>query len=609
MTIHIQLQYHSSWGESIQLRIGRRRIPMQYSYGGLWQILLTGRDLKDGDRFTFELVQEGKVTKREWRDHCFRVGSARKNIILRSRWQDRPYASAFYASAFTDVIFRRPDGASFRRPRKEEPGQGNVCLRVAVPQVRSHESLGLVGSGKLGDWRTVHLMSDACAPWWQISLDVAEPMEYKFVIVDTRTLAIRQWEEGPNHFIGEIPPQDTQLLIADLEPRFATEPWRGAGVAVPVFSLRTKDSFGVGDFHDIKRLVDWAVATHQCIIQLLPVNDTTLSHTCLDSYPYNAVSCFALHPQYIYLPDAGVRRDAAYKARQAALEALPAVDYEAVNQAKLELLRKRFKIQKDTASPAYAAFLEESRSWLLPYAVFSVLRDQHGTPDFSRWGAFAAYDAARVEEFAREHPAEVGFYCYLQFLLDRQLKDAVAYAHAHGVAIKGDLPIGVSRVSVDAWQHPELFHLDSQAGAPPDAFATEGQNWGFPTYNWEAMARDGYAWWRARMRLLSRYFDAFRIDHILGFFRIWEIPSRYRSGLMGHFSPALPYASEELRRLGFKPGPANPLFLEDPRRRGYWHPYISARETPAYQQLPEGLRIRFDDLYQDFFWHRHNEFW
>ena len=146
-----------------------------------------------------------------------------------------------------------------------------------MPEVRSDESVGIVGSGKLlGNWKNVHLMTDEGFPWWFITLDIAEPMEYKFVIVDTKTREIRLWEEGPNHFFAEIPPKNTQLIIADLEPRFPTEPWRGAGVAVPVFSLRSEESFGVGEFNDIKHLVDWAVKAGQNVVQLLPINDTTI---------------------------------------------------------------------------------------------------------------------------------------------------------------------------------------------------------------------------------------------------------------------------------------------------------------------------------------------
>ena len=616
MTTNIQLQYHTEWGESMQLRLGKRRIPMEYSFGGLWQIMLTGRDIHDGDNFTFEVVRGGKVIKREWRTHHFKAPSAQKNIIVRSRWMDRPSNSAFYASAFSDVIFRRPDGSSFRHPRYEGPDLGNVCIRIAAPEVRSHEAVGLVGSGKqLGNWKKVTLLSDASFPWWFITMDIKEPMEYKFVIADAKTKEILRWEEGPNHFFGEVPPSDTQLIIADLEPKFPSEPWRGAGIAVPVFSLRTEESFGVGEFNDIKRLVDWAVKAGQNVIQLLPINDTTMTHTWQDSYPYNAVSSFALHPQFIHLPAAGVRQDAAYKAQKAQLEALPAIDYEAVNAAKLKLLRKLYdgaKGRETMASAQYKAFADANSGWLLPYAVFSVLRDRHGSPEFEKWGKWSTYSAKKVAAFADENPAEVGFYCYLQFLLDRQLREVVDYAHLHGVALKGDLPIGVSRVSVDAWQHPELFHLDSQAGAPPDAFAEDGQNWGFPTYNWEKMAEDNYAWWRARMGKMSQYFDAFRIDHILGFFRIWEIPSQYKSGLMGHFNPALPYAESELRSQGFNPGAGegtDVLFVEDPRQKGYWHPRISGDKTQQYAALSWEMKDRYNRLSEEFFWRRHNDFW
>ena len=615
MTTNIQLQYHTEWGESIQLRLGKRRIPMEYSYGGLWQIMLTGRDIHDGDNFTFEIVRDGKVVKREWREHHFKAPSAQKNIIVRSRWMDRPSNSAFYSSAFSDVIFRRPDGASFRNQRYEGPDLGNVCIRIPAAEVRSNEAVGLVGSSKeMGSWKKVKLLSDASFPWWFITMDITEPMEYKFVIVDTRTKAIKMWEEGPNHFFGEVPPKDTQLIIADLQPQFPTRPWRGAGVAVPVFSLKTEESFGVGEFNDIKRLVDWAVKAGQNVIQLLPINDTTMTRSWRDSYPYNAVSSFALHPQFIHLPAAGVRQDASYKAMKEHLESLPAVDYEAVNGTKMEYLHKLFEGAKGKAvlaSKEYQDFVQDN-PWLLPYAVFCVLRDMNGTPDFSQWKQLGVYQPKKVQAFAEAHRKEVDFYCYVQFLLDQQLREAVDYAHLHGVALKGDLPIGVSRCSADAWQFPNLFHMDSQAGAPPDAFAADGQNWGFPTYNWEEMAKDNYAWWRARMGKMAQYFDAFRIDHILGFFRIWEIPIPHESGLMGHFSPALPYSEEDLRNQGFDPHAGvgtDVLFVEDPRRPGWWHPRISGNLTAHYAILSPELQHRYNQLSEEFFWRRHNEFW
>ena len=449
MNIRITLQYHTQWGESLVLRIGKRKYPMDPAYAHLWQKELTGRNLRDGDTYSFEVERDGKTVRREWRAHRFDAPQRAEELVIRDRWNDRPSDSTFYAAAFSDVIFRRPDGVSFRNPRPTTPWKGNVAFRVAVPQVRTGESVAIAGSGPLGDWKEFRLLDDGCFPYWRIALDVKETFEYKFVIVDTETRQPIVWEEGANHFFAEVPAPGCHLEIADTTPVFRTRPWRGAGVAVPVFSLRTEDSFGVGEFNDIKKLVDWAVEAGQSIIQILPINDTTMTHTWQDSYPYNAVSSFALHPQFIHLPAAGVRRDAKYKTLKAELEALPQIDYEKMTAAKAELLRKVYAKsgQAVMQTPAYHDFFAANAEWLMPYAVFSVLRDLNGTCDFSAWGEYAVYNARKADAFAAAHVDDVNFYCWEQYLLDAQLHEAVEYAHKKGVAIKGDLPIGVSRQS------------------------------------------------------------------------------------------------------------------------------------------------------------------
>ena len=376
--------------------------------------------------------------------------------------------------------------------------------------------------------------------------------------------------------------------------------WKGAGTAIPVFALRSEDDFGVGEFLDLKKMVDWAVLTGQTFLQLLPVNDTTMFGTIDDSYPYNANSTFALHPQFINLPAAGVPVDKEYLKLQKQLNSFvkdgrPETDYVSVNREKRRLLRKAFEANWKSLSrtKAYRNFLAANREWLIPYSRFCALRDEFGTPDFSQWGEFAVYDEARLERWNKSHRSETDFNCFLQFHLDAQFRQVRDYAHSKGVVLKGDLPIGISRTSADAWQFPKLFNMDSQAGAPPDAFSADGQNWGFPTYNWEEMAKDGYAWWKARLRKMSEYFDAFRIDHILGFFRIWQIPVPEKSGLAGYFSPALPYSADELRSWGY--GNRMDRFIEDPHRPGWYHPRIDAKDLGG--------------LYIDFFYRRHNEFW
>ena len=403
------------------------------------------------------------------------------------------------------------------------------------------------------------------------------------------------------------PPADGNGIPHKLSvPIFDKKGWKGAGTAVPVFSLRSRDGFGVGEFLDLKKLVDWAAATGQSIIQLLPVNDTTRSGSWVDSYPYSAISSFALHPQFVNLEAAGLKPTPAFRKLKQDLNELPAIDYERVNSEKARLLRKLFAEQgaEVLESKEYKTFVRDNKRWLLPYAAFCVLRDKLGTADFSKWGTYAKHSDAKVRTVAKEHKADVEFYCYVQFLLDRQLKEAHDYARAKGVCFKGDLPIGISRDSVDAWCFPELFNMDSQAGAPPDFFSRDGQNWGFPTYNWEAMARDGYLWWRERLGKMAEYFDAFRIDHLLGFFRIWEIPVPEKSGLMGHFNPAMPYSADEIAIF-----PKDGLFLEDPHRPGWYHPSIAGRDSQEYAWMEDWRKREYDRLYDDFFYHRHDEFW
>ena len=358
--------------------------------------------------------------------------------------------------------------------------------------------------------------------------------------------------------------------------KFDRPGFRGVGTAIPVFSLRTADDFGIGEFRDLRPVVDWAAATGQCILQLLPVNDTTRKGGWADSYPYSPVSTFALHPLYIHLQDLGIKADPAFKKEQAALNALPELDYPRVFKAKMAWIRKAFEARgaKDMASAAYKKFVKENETWLPEYAQFCAKRDKK----------------------------EPEYYCWMQYHLDKQFCEEVDYARAKGVSLKGDLPIGVSADSAEAYWHPELFNLDSSTGAPPDYFSTDGQNWGFPTYNWEEMAKDDFAWWKARLRKMSRYFDAFRIDHILGFFRIWEIPVEYTSGMMGHFNPALPYSADEIY---FMHLPIDGLFHPDPRHPGMYQPLIA----PASYNLPQWQQERFGSLYNDFFYHRHDEFW
>lgn len=227
------------------------------------------------------------------------------------------------------------------------------------------------------------------------------------------------------------------------------------------------------------------------------------------------------------------------------------MDYEAVLKAKLDFLKKIFPLQstKTFAKDDYKNFFNTNKHWLVPYAVFCYLRDEYGTSHFNEWPAYKHYNEADVAELTDETSTaynDISFHYFVQYHLHVQLLEATAYAHSKGIVVKGDIPIGIYRYGADAWQQPHLYNMNVQAGAPPDDFAVKGQNWGFPTYNWQAMQADGFAWWRQRFEQMSYYFDAFRIDHILGFFRIWSIPTNAVEGIMGYFVPAIPVYINEL---------------------------------------------------------------
>ena len=483
------------------------------------------------------------------------------NINISDNWRASYGDSPFVSTAFQDCFFKRIP-LEIESPESSK----NLILRLNCPQMEPDRHFAIIGNqDSLGNWNVNNKvkLDESQFPVWSISLDVNKikfPLEYKFLIVDTKSDEVLAWGGGPNRLIDKA---DKQALTVVTDEHFIrTIPsWKATGVAIPVFSLRSEEGFGIGEFNDLKKMVDWAKITGQRIIQILPINDTILYHTNYDSYPYNAVSVYALHPIYLHLESVGKlktkKQKDYFQSKKDELNEKSFSDYQHVLNTKWEF----FKIIYPQESPAvfasddYKSFFETNKEWLVPYAAFSYLRDMNGSPEFSKWTKFNLYNKQEIEAFSAPempHYQEIALFYFLQYHLHKQLIEVHNYARANGVAIKGDIPIGVSPRSVDAWVEPELFNTNVQAGAPPDDFSVTGQNWGFPTYNWELMEKDGYQWWRKRFQKLAEYFDAYRIDHILGFFRIWEIPINAVWGLTGSFHPALPFSRSEIESKGLK---------------------------------------------------------
>ena len=706
MELVFNIRYRTKWGEVLKVagnipELGNdseeNALPLTTVDGDLWTGHVATK-IPASRKLTYHYIvcSGDKTVRSEWtgmtRVLCVQ-NRKDKTYTLRDSWKDIPECSVLFSSAFTGAWLGHDRDAALRQSRTER----SIIIKAAYP-CRKSERLFISGSNEaLGCWDTSKAipMNSHNYPEWLVEIDadaLTFPFEYKFICKDTATGETAVWESGSNRYFAPPCTSGSETIVVDdLLPALPVPHWRGSGINVPVFSLKTEGSFGVGDFGDLQTFIRWAAMTGQKIVQLLPVYDTTLTGTWTDSYPYNSISIYALHPMYLDLrqlpPLRDKRRSAEFGKMQKSLNALEAVDYEAVNHAKREYAELSFHQDGKAVldSEEFERFFASNESWLVPYAAFSVLRDTFGTADFHLWPEHSVYDAAEVRALCSAGGClhdKVALYYYVQFFLDKQLAAAGAEARAQGLVLKGDIPIGISRNSVDAWTEPQYFNMDSQAGAPPDDFSANGQNWGFPTYNWNVMKSDGYAWWTRRLRQMSRYFDAYRIDHVLGFFRIWQIPLDSVHGLLGQFSPSLPMSEDEIRGFGFhfdaerdthpyihesfladifgsdtefvkttfltadgedgtycmKPEfstqrkveaffasktdddnlrireglyslISNVLFVRDHDDSNLYHPRIAAQNDYAYHALDEGQQAAFNNLYNNYYYHRHNRFW
>ena len=688
MKLKFAIQYGTQWGENLYVAITYtskdakekvRRLPMMTEDGWHWELETSAVESRQHPvesitYYYYVADADGNEQRREWtgvpRTYYF---DATKNYIMPDLWREVPLQYHLYSKA-CQVTSGLPSGDALcvqRVPLYRK----TIIFRVSAPQIRQGQSVAILGSHPaLGSWNPARYlrMEPIGLCEWLLSVNVDAilmPLEFKYVIVDDATHGLVAWEEGDNRTVeGMLPPEQnavpdgTVLVVYGESLRVKEEIWRAAGVAIPVFSLRSSHSCGVGDFGDLRLLVDWAVATGMKVIQILPVNDTTAARSWSDSYPYNIVSAFALHPQYLDLHAIGPLRNKKYMTvflrQQNELNAMNYTDYEAVQRVKFDYIRVLYEErgQQTLDSREFKLWYEENQDWLVPYA---------------EWLA--------GKSSVNGKPLSVNIVYFTQYHLHLQLKGAADYAREHGVVLKGDVPIGVNRDSVETATHPDLFCLDASTGAPPDNFSQNGQNWGFPTYNWES--KEIVPWFQKRLKWMEQYFDAIRIDHVLGFFRIWEIPTDAIFGLLGHFSPALPMTQGEIEYFGLpfrkdlftrplindrvlqrlfglhvpyvrehfliprsyglydlkaeydtqqkiceafegkgdenslwiRDGlyrlVSNVLFLEDKHQPEMYHPRIGAWLDPVYEALTAEEKDAYMRLYNNYFYQRHNIFW
>ena len=583
MKLKFSLQYNTIWGESLHVcltcwhqdgKMRSQNVMMQTDDGSLWAVETSLMESRANPVVTVEYIYQvedahGKLVRREWSKvpRRFSVDSA-LNYIFTDSWRDAPLPYHLYSDAYRSISGWNM--GSEVKTEKLPMFRKTVIFRVSAPQLVKGESVGICGSHPaIGDWNPSRYlkMSSMGDGDWILSVNVDAmryPVEYKYVVIDDKSNHIKSWEEGDNRSTGDLNFPDGQVMVLYGEPlRLGETPWRLAGVAVPVFALRSEQSFGVGDFGDLERMAVWAAKVGIKMIQVLPVWDTTSTHSWTDSHPYNIISAFALHPLYMDIGQLGPLSDegkmTTYNRQQRELNTLKEVDYLAVEKVKANYLDDLFDERGEEClrSDDCKAFVTENEWWLVSYAAFCILRDRFHTSRYDDWQEWAVYDRNRILGLLDEEQKTYHKIIFTQYHLYRQLKNACDKARQMGVTIKGDLPIGVYRDSVETWVHPHLFNMDSQTATPPDLLSPWGQNWGFPTYRWTDELDeqlDGKPslteWLRTRLRVMEQFFGAVRIDHIVGFFRVWQLPSHAVHATMGHFSPALPLSEEEIGRFG-----------------------------------------------------------
>jgi len=599
MILNFHIEYRTQSGEHIAIRILRGTeellLPCQTYDQVNWQAFLEV-DANEQIEYQYALQTYRGTILEDCEQRQITIPKGIEQLDLQDFWRPKnAIHHAFFSAAFQNVIFKRPDRpASKKTVVKGKPHLLRFQLHAA--SIPSHLKVAVLGNHpSLGNWEVPKVMEEDQYPIWSLDIPWQEDevsLEYKYVLFDSETHQIVEWETGDNRYIHAYFSQAVPHAVVrtDEHLRLSGGYWKGAGVAAPVFSLRTESGLGIGEFTDLKLFVDWAEQAGLSLVQVLPVNDTIAAKTWEDAYPYAAISVYALHPLYINLQTIAPLKDkkaqARLEAKAAELNALEKLDFLAVLEAKMEFFKLLFE-QEGTAflkSKEAKAFIKENADWLKPYACFSYLRDKHGTVEFRNWPEYSTFSDEVVKKLCNPRSKtykEVAFFFFLQYHAHQQLLSATNYARAKGIVLKGDLPIGIYRHSCDAWVAPHLYNMDGQAGAPPDDYSETGQNWGFPTYNWEVMAQDNFEWWRQRMTKLATYFDALRIDHILGFFRIWQIPTDQVVGTMGLFNPRIPYRLDELEQMGLRGDLSR---VTKPFIQDYMLPEIFGQEADSVRQ-------------------------
>ena len=360
MNISFNINFYTEWGQTLYIvgsipELGSWNIEqakeMQYVDDGNWKLNLELPAKNIHLEYRYFVKENNQIRFEEWmRNHDLLIKKNQESCYILDHWQNRTQNTAFYSSAFSKswIAFSR----SNKSKQKLKSGK-KITIQVSAPLLDQNESLVLSGNQKItGNWdiNKAPILSCSQYPIWEIELEsenIQFPVEYKFCIINNQNKSLVRWEQGENRILNIPSFEENKItIIAGLHFREEVK-WKCVGLSIPVFSLRSESSFGIGDFSDLLKIVDWAKMTSQKIIQILPINDTTMTHTYSDSYPYNSISISALHPLYININELGElnnsKRNRFYQSKQKELNQLSQVDYEQVDRWKWNFFREIFE--------------------------------------------------------------------------------------------------------------------------------------------------------------------------------------------------------------------------------------------------------------------------
>ncbi|XP_057249169.1 4-alpha-glucanotransferase DPE2 isoform X2 [Beta vulgaris subsp. vulgaris] len=676
VSVSFRIPYFTQWGQSLlvcgsvpslgswNVRRGLQLSPVNEGSDLIWRGSI---DVSSGFEceYSYYVVDDDKNVLRS------EMGKKRKLLLpdsiqdgeiveFHDLWQTGSDALPF-TSAFKDVIFRNTSSLIVERPLgvlQNKLGLDDLVLvhfKICCPNIDEGTSVYVIGSPqKLGQWKTEGglKLSYAGDSIWQADCVMGKedfPIKYRYGKYDNAGHFAIEIGSNRELSVETLCNQARYVFLSDGMLR--EMPWRGSGMAIPMFSVRSEDDIGVGEFLDLKLLVDWAVASGFHLVQLLPINDTSVHKMWWDSYPYSSLSVFALHPLYLRIQ--ALSENIPEEIKQEIVKAketldLKDVDYEATMSTKLSIAKKIFSLEKDLIlkSSSFQEFFSENEEWLKPYAAFCFLRDFFDTSNHSQWGRFSHFSEEKLEKLVSEdspHYSIICFHYYIQYHLHVQLSEAAEYARKKGVVLKGDLPIGVDRNSVDTWVYPNLFRMNTSTGAPPDYFDKNGQNWGFPTYNWEEMSKDNYGWWRGRLtqeelekegiwdfdRLSRPYIRQEFLQEKFG--SSWTIiaalflnecekghyefkedcntEKKIASKLKECTGKSLLFGSEAELRLNLFDLLRNIVLIRDPEDACKFYPRFNLEDTTSFNDLDDHSKNVMRRLYYDYYFHRQENLW